>query len=126
MKIATIIVRILAGSLLLFASIAFFVGFQPEEPVMSEAMMTFSAGLMASTYMFPLVKTLELLCGLAFVSGRFVPLANLVLLPISINIFLVHAFMGPDELASGAFLLLANIFLIYSYWGHYKSVVSVK
>jgi len=126
MKIATIIVRVLVGLLLLFASIAYFAQYQPEEPKMSEAMMAFNTGLAASVYMFPLVKVLELLCGLAFVSGRFVALANLVILPISINIFLIHFYMGPDEIAAAAFLLLANIFLIYRYWGHYKSVVAMK
>lgn len=126
MKIATIIIRILAGLLLLFASIAYFAQYHPDGSEPSEAMITFSTGLAASVYMFPLVKVLELLCGLAFVSGRYVALANLVLLPISVNIFLVHAFMGPEDIASAVFLLLANLFLIYRYWDHYRSVMAAK
>ncbi len=127
MKIATIIIRVLAGLLLLFASISYFVNYVPGEmPPMSDEMIAFNTGMMASAYLFPLVKGLELLCGLAYVSGRFVPLANLVILPISVNIVLVHAFMGPDQLAMGMFLLLANLFLIYRYWNHYKPVVALK
>ena len=126
MRIATIIVRILLGLMFLFASITYFF-FMPTPPAMPDGpMKTFNEGLTASGYMMNLVKSLELICGLAFVTGFFVPLANLVILPVSVNIFLVHAFLGPEQLPIAAGVLLANLFLIYAYRSHYTGVFAVK
>ncbi len=69
MKIAMIIVRTLMGLLFLFASITFlFKLITPPEP--TGALKTFSSGLEASRFLMPTVKVIELVCGLAFVSGR--------------------------------------------------------
>ena len=73
-----------------------------------------------------LVKVLELICGLAFVTGFFVPLANIVILPISVNIFMVHAFMMPEGLPIAVGVLLANFFLIYGYRNRYTAVFAAK
>jgi len=122
MKIATIIVRVLIGALLLFAAIAYFFKLFPQ-PEITGNLKTFNEGLAASGYLMNLVKSLELLCGLAFISGKFVRLANLVLLPISVNIILVHLFLDPANIGMGALVFLGNIFLIYSYWDSYKEIV---
>ncbi len=126
MRIAVIVVRILLGLMFLFASITYFF-FMPSPPPMPDGpMKTFNEGLAASGYLMNLVKCLELLCGLAFVTGFFVPLANLVILPVSVNIFFVHAFMGPEQLPIAAGVLLANLFLIYAYRARYAGVFAVK
>ena len=121
MKITTIIVRVLIGALLLFGSIAYFFKLFPE-PELTGNLKTFNEGLAASGYLMNFVKGLELLCGLAFISGKFVRLANLVLLPISVNIVLVHLCLDPTNIGAGAFLFLGNIFLIYRNWEHYKNL----
>lgn len=121
MKITTIIVRILMGALLLFGSIVYFFKLFPI-PEMTGNLKTFNEGLAASGYLMNFVKGLEFLCGLAFISGKFVRLANLVLLPISVNIILVHLFLDPANIGAGAFLFLGNIFMIYRHWGSYKEI----
>ena len=121
MKIITIVVRVLIGLLLLFASISFFFKLVPE-PVMTGDMKTFQMGLMASIYLMPLAKVVELLCGLSYVSGKYVTLSNIVILPITLNILLINYFMSPESLPIGIVLFLGNIFLIYRYWNNYKSV----
>ncbi|MGX7666344.1 DoxX family protein [Flavobacterium pedocola] len=122
MKIAALIVRILIGALLLFGSIVYFLKLFPE-PVLTGNLKTFNEGLAASGYLMNLVKSVELLCGLAFVSGFFVRLANLALLPISVNIILVHLCLDPANIGAGAFLFLGNIFLIYRHWDSYKGIL---
>ncbi|ESU18940.1 DoxX family protein [Flavobacterium cauense R2A-7] len=122
MKIATIIVRILMGALLLFASIAYFLKLFPE-PEITGNLKIFNEGLAASGYLMNFVKGIELLCGLAFISGKFVRLANLVLLPVSVNIILVHLFLDPANIGAGAFLFLGNIFMIYRNWSSYKELL---
>jgi uncharacterized membrane protein YphA (DoxX/SURF4 family) len=121
MKIATIIVRVLIGLLLLFASISFFLKLVPE-PVTTGDFKAFQIGLMASTYLMPLAKAVELLCGLAYVTGKYVTLANIVILPVTLNILLINYFMAPETLPIAAAIFLGNLFLIYRYWNNYKSV----
>ncbi|HSD07945.1 DoxX family membrane protein [Flavobacterium sp.] len=121
MKIATIIVRSLIGLLLLFASIGFFFHLFPE-PVLTGDMKTFNDGIKASGYLMPLVKTVELLCGLAFITGKFTRIANILLMPISINILFTHICLAPEGIPTAVFLLVGNIFLIYSKWDVYKGL----
>ncbi len=121
MKIATIIVRVLIGLLLLFASISFFFKLAPE-PETTGNFKAFNMGLVASTYLLPLAKTVEVLCGISFVSGRFVTLANIMILPITINILFINYFLTPESLPIAGLLFLGNLFLIYRYWDNYKTV----
>jgi len=121
MKIATIIVRVLIGLLLLFASISYFFHLTPE-PETTGNFKAFNVGLMASTYIMPLAKSIELLCGIAFVTGRYVTLANILILPITVNILFINYFLAPQGLPIAVLLFLANLFLIYRYWDNYKSV----
>ena len=125
MKIAVMIVRTLMGLLFLFASVTALFKLMPQ-PVPTGAMKIFADGLNASVYLMPLVKVLELVCGIAFVSGRFVPLATILISPVIVNIFLVHVFMGPEGLPIAIFLVLANAFIAYSNWESYRPLFRVK
>ena len=90
-----IVVRFLLGALFLFGGIAFFF---TTPPPLTGNMATFFAGLAASKYFFYLLKGTEILCGTCLVSGFFVPLALVVLAPISLNILMVHTFLEPSGL----------------------------
>lgn len=124
MKIATIIVRILLGGLLVFASAMFFLKLAPE-PETTGDFKAFQVGLIASSYLMPLAKGLELLCGLSFLTNKYVTLANIIILPVTFNILLINIFMSPENLPIGVFILLANMFLIYRYWHNYKTLFTV-
>lgn len=125
MKIAAIIARILMGLLFLFASITyFFVSF--KQPEVTGSVKAFNEGIKASVYLMPLVKSIELLCGISFVTGRFVTLASVLISPIIVNIVLFHSFLDPQHLAAPIFLLLANSFLIYTNRSHYKNLFVAK
>ena len=110
MKIARVVVRTLMGLLFLFASTTYLFGLITPPPL-TGAMKVFSEGLDASVYLMPTVKIVELLCGLAFVLGRFVPLATVLIAPVIVNIVLVHSFMAPEGLPVAAFLVFANAFV---------------
>ncbi len=121
MKIATITVRVLIGALLLFSSTGFFLKLLPE-PEYNGSFKAFNVGLMAATYLIPLAKSIEFLCGLSYVSGKYVSLANIVVLPITVNILFINYFLSPKGLPLATLLFLGNIFLIYRYWKNYKSL----
>jgi putative oxidoreductase len=121
MKIATIIIRTLIGLLLLFASIGFFLKLLPE-PTTTGDFKAFQLGLVASTYLMPLAKSIELLCGLSFVTGRYITLANILILPITLNILFINFFLTPEGIPVALFMFIGNVFLIYRYWDNYKSL----
>ena len=124
MRIALLIVRSLMGLLFLFSSITFlFKLITPPEP--AGAMKIFSTGLEASVYLMPTVMMIELICGIAFLSGWFVPLATVLISPIIVNIFLVHAFLGPEGLPVAIFLVLANSFVAYNYRESYNPLLKI-
>jgi uncharacterized membrane protein YphA (DoxX/SURF4 family) len=118
MKIATIIIRTLLGFLFLYTALSYFFYFSPE-PASTGAFKAFQLGLISSTYLMPLAKSIELLCGLSFVTGKFTTLANLVIFPVTLNILLINYFLTPDNLPLAIFVFLGNLFLIFSHWENY-------
>jgi putative oxidoreductase len=125
MKIATTIVRTLMGLLFLFASVTYlFKLITPPEA--TGAMKVFDAGIKASVYLMPTVKVIELLCGLCFVSGFFVPLAAVVIAPIIVNIVLTHGFLAPEGLPIAIFLVIANGMVAYGHREIYKPLFRPK
>ena len=124
MKIAFIIIRTLMGLLLLFASVSFFLHLFPVPP-MSGDTKTYNDGL-AVVNIMTIVKVLELLCGLAFVTGRFVKLAAVIIFPIALNILLFHAVVAPSGVPAGLFLVLGDLFIAYYYRATYAPLFASR
>lgn len=121
MRIATIIIRIILGLVFLYTSTSYFFHFAPEPASVGE-FKAFKLGIMASTYLMPLAKTVELLCGLSFITGKYMTLANIVVLPVTLNILLINYFLTPEHLPLAIFVFLGNVFLIFSHWQNYKGL----
>jgi len=124
MKITMIIVRTLMGLLLLFASVTYFFHLIPM-PKMDEPTRIYNEGL-AVVNLMTFVKSIELICGLLFVTGRFVTLATLLLFPISFNILLFHLIVAPSGLPVAVFLMAGNSFLAYYYRNNFASLFAMK
>ena len=110
MKMLTLILRILMGLVFVASGIAFFV---TTPPPLEGAMADFMKGMAATGYFFYLLKGTEIACGLLLIAGRFVPLALVVLAPVILNIFLVHAFMAPDGLVVAVALGAVEVYLAF-------------
>lgn len=124
MKVSIIIVRILIGIFMLFASITYFFHLVPE-PIFTGNMKTFNEGLSASKYLMPLAKSVELIAGLTIISGKFIKIGVVILVPVSLNILLINIFLMPEGIPIAAFLFLGNLFLIYSNWNSYKHLFTL-
>ncbi len=110
MKIVTLLARVLLGLVFLGSGIAFFF---TTPPPMTGPIATFFEGMMATGYFFYLLKGTEIVCGLMLLSGYFVPLALVVLAPVILNIFLVHAFMAPEGLLLATVLGVIEVYLAF-------------
>lgn len=122
MQKATLIVRLLLGALFVFSSVSFFLN-ACATPELSEPMQALMTGMLATKYMLPLVKALELICGIALIVGRFVPLATVILFPITVNIVLIHLFIEPNGIPMALAILVANLFLAYAHKESYKALL---
>jgi putative oxidoreductase len=124
MKITMIVIRTLMGLLLLFASVTYLFHLVPIPPQTGVAK-TYNDGL-AVVNLFFIVKVIELLCGIAFLTGRFVTLAAIVIFPIILNIVLFHGIVQPSGIGAGLFLLVGDLFLAYYYRKNYTPLLTVK
>ncbi|MFN8792533.1 MAG: acyltransferase [Bdellovibrionales bacterium] len=114
--------RILLGLIFLVFGAAGLFNLLPQPENLPEKLMTFTSGLAASGYFMPFLKLTETLCGLCLVLGVAPALILVILAPISINIFLVHAFLTPglENLIVPVLILTLHILSAKAYWRLYK------
>jgi putative oxidoreductase len=108
-----IIARILFGLIMFASGLVGLLELAPTPPDLPEKLITFTNGLMASGYFMTLLKLTETICGLLILSGYFIPLALVILAPVILNIFLVHAFLAPSGVPLAVVLGLLMIYLSF-------------
>ena len=82
--------------------------------------------LLSMGYWHTFVKVFEVLAGLALLSNRLVPLALLVLAPISLNIFVFHVLFDMKGALPGLVVAVLTAFLIYNYFHFFKPFFKSK
>jgi hypothetical protein len=91
-----------------------------------EAAAAFSAAMMKTGYMFPLVKFTEVIAGALLLANRFVPLALALLAPVVVNIVAFHAFLAPAGLWLPLVVLALEIGLAYAYRATYRTMLAAR
>ena len=103
-----------------------FLHFIPQPP-MSGPPAEFLGAIVASGYLFPLLKGTEVArYGLLLLSGRFVPLALTVLAPVLVNIVSFHLFLAPAGLPLPLVLVALEVFLAWSYRSVFAPVLNPR
>ena len=105
------ILQILLGLLLLVFGLNKFFGFLPM-PVMQGAAGNFMGALLATGYMMKMVAVVEVLVGSLLLLRKFVPLALLLLVPISVNIMAFHLFLDLPGIGGAAVVAFLNLYLL--------------
>ncbi|QSQ21058.1 DoxX family protein [Pyxidicoccus parkwayensis] len=108
------VARTLLGLVFFVFGLNFFLNFLPPQPPPPKEALPFIEGLMASGFVFPLIKAIEIAAGLALLSNRFVPLALTLLAPIIISISGFHFLLAPSY-ALPVILLALELYLAWSY-----------
>jgi hypothetical protein len=98
------------------------VAMPPQKGPLSDAAAAFMAGLFKSGYLFPLIKATEIVSGALLLSNRFTPLALILLAPIVVNIFAVHALLVPSGLPIGIVVVVLEAYLGWAYRGSYRAL----
>lgn len=117
--------RFLLGFILtLFGSNKFF-EFIPT-PVLPKEAGEFMMALGKSGYILTIVGLVQIIVGILLLSGRFVPLALLLLAPISVNIITFHLFLDLAGIGGAAMVTILNIYLLWQNKEKYQSVLQAK
>jgi len=122
---APVVARVLLGLPLVVFGLNGFLQFLPM-PAMEGDAATFMGGLAAVGYFFPLLKSTEILAGLALLSGRFVPLALTVLAPIVLNIVAFHALAVGGGVGLPLVMLALGLYLAWAYRDSFRDVLEPK
>jgi len=100
--------RVALGLVFVVFGLNFFLHFIPQPPA-PPAAMAFAGALFASGYVFPLIKTIEVVAGALLIARVAVPFALVLLAPIIVNIVAFHALLAPAGLPLALFVLAAEL-----------------
>lgn len=120
------IARYLLGAGFFVFGLNGFLHFLPSPPPPPAAAMNFAGALLATGYMFPLIKGTEVIAGLLLLSNRYVTLALALLAPVLVNIIAFHALLAPAGLAIPVVLLAAELFLAWAYRDAYAPMLRAR
>ncbi len=89
---------------------------------MSEAAMNYFSALMSTNTLY-IVAIVEILAGVSLLLNKFAPLMMLILMIISVNAVLFHAFLEPGSIGGAIVLIILNIVMLYAYKARYKEII---
>jgi uncharacterized membrane protein YphA (DoxX/SURF4 family) len=95
----------------------------PEAKYLFEALRFSGAEPSGKGYIMNLVGLTEVAVGLLLLIRKWIPLALIMLVPISINLVAFHLFVNLPNIGPALFVALVNAYLIYLNWDSYRSLV---
>jgi putative oxidoreductase len=122
MKIAKTIIRFLLGIMLIVFGLNKFLQFMPM-PQLPDDAGAFMGALAASGYVLPIVAIVEIGTGILLLINKFKALALIILFPVALNAFLFHVFLDLPGIGGAAFLIIINVFLMFSTKESYKELL---
>jgi len=120
-----LVARYLLGIVLLVFGLNGFLNFLPA-PELPEAAGAFFGALIETGYMMHLVKGVEVIVAVLLLSNRFVSLALVMFVPISINILAFHLVLAPAGIGPGALVFILNIYLLFVNIDSYRPMLKAK
>jgi putative oxidoreductase len=118
--------RVLLGIIYFVFGLNFFLNFIPNDAQHSEVAGNFLGGLFGAGYFFPFVKGIEVVLGAFLLIRLFVPLSAVILFPITLNIFLFHAFLAPGTVAISVVMLVLNVYILWAYRDNFRSLLQTR
>ena len=119
------VLRVLLGLALIFFGLNILIGFL-ENPPLPEAATAFATALFNSGYMMTVVEIFEIVIGIMLVFNRFVPLAAVLLVPLSVNFVLFHLFLDFRGIIPAVVISIANLYFVLANWDLYKPLLKMK
>jgi putative oxidoreductase len=93
----------------------------PRDPEIAARFMQ----VLLDTHLYDFVKVVEILTGLALLTGYVMPLALLLEMPVTVVICYLSLFIAPTPRSfyTGPREVLLNLFLLSAYWGYLRPLI---
>jgi putative oxidoreductase len=124
MKIVALIARILLGIVFVVFGLNGFLHFLPAPPPPGPAGQF--VGALAATHYIHFIFAIQLISGILFLAGFFVPLALTLIAPVIVNILLFHGFMAPEGIGPGLFVALCWILLFVRHRAAFAGIFQAR
>ncbi len=95
----------------------------PDPETLPPGLANWMGALISTGYVFPVVKITEILVGISLISNKFVALALILLVPVSINIVGTHLAFDPAGVGPAAVVALLNVILLFAYKSRYEGIL---
>ncbi len=114
--------RIVLALPLLIFGLDGLLGFLPADvyPEHGSQATEFLEAIMGSGYLWQVLKIVEVAVAISLISGRFVPLAILMLSPVVVNIVGFHLTMEPEGTGLALLLVVLLAFLAWAYRASFR------
>lgn len=109
----TTVIRILLAVFMLFFGINKFAQFMAFPPIPGDGGTLM--GIYITSGFMAIVGVLEIVCGLALLVGKFIPIALTILIAIMVNAVLFHVFHDMANVAGSVLGLVLSLVLVYAY-----------
>ncbi len=112
MRIAVLICRLLLGFVFVLFGLNGFLNFIPQPPIPPGLMADFNRVMRESHYLV-LPFAIQLLSGVLFLIGQYIPLALVLIGPVIVNILMFHVLLAPAGIAPG--VVVAILWCVVAY-----------
>jgi uncharacterized membrane protein YphA (DoxX/SURF4 family) len=129
MKTAVLIARLMLGLIFLVFGLDYFLNFLSHIinfPPAGKKADAFFGAISATGYFFPFLKGIEVICAVFLLTNRYTAFFAIVIFPVTVNIFMLHACLAHPYVPLGAGMLVLNIFLLYAYRKNYTGLLKTK
>ena len=126
-KLPAIVAKIVLGLPLVVFGLNGFLGVIPV-PKMTPEGEAFLRALIDSGYMLQFWKGTEVICGLAILTGLYLPLALVVITPVMLNIIAFHLWLEPNPATMGLIALMSTAlgYLAAKNWDAYRPMLAMR
>ena len=124
MKLASTIISILLGIILITFGLNKFLNFMPVVELSAPGL-EFMGAFIKVGYGMTIVAIVEIITGILIATNKYRALALVILFPIMLNALLFHMFLDPENLLPAVLAVLMNLFLMYSSKEKYASLFQV-
>lgn len=106
------VVSLLFGLMFANSGLNKFFNYMPMPDDMPENMMKMFAGMMAISWLLPLIGVAEIVGGILFIIPKYRALAALIIFPVMVGIVLTHITVAPSGLPIALVLLAILVWVI--------------
>ena len=115
MRTGAFIARVFLGGMFVISGINGFFHFIPTT--------SFIATMVGAGDFFYVIKFFEIAIGAMILTGFYMPIALIMLVPISVDIFMFHMSRGMSGMPIAFMIIFAHFYMIYIHREHYAPMI---